>query len=134
MRNQQRRRQAGAASARPARARLRPQLPRPPRPPSEPPHWTGTAAGPQLPQPKSEPSLEGSATITRLALATGSCRMRRVPRMTRLLAVRACLGWVAVVLLTAPAFAAAPIYLDTHHTYEERAADLVSRMTLDEKI
>ncbi len=29
--------------------------------------------------------------------------------------------------------AATPIYLDTHHSFQERAADLVSRMTLDEK-
>ncbi|HEX4702661.1 MAG TPA: glycoside hydrolase family 3 C-terminal domain-containing protein, partial [Pseudonocardiaceae bacterium] len=27
-----------------------------------------------------------------------------------------------------------PIYLDTHHSFAERAADLVSRMTLDEKV
>jgi beta-glucosidase len=60
--------------------------------------------------------------------------MHRVPRMTRLLSAPARLGWVVIVLLTAPAFPAGPIYLDTHHTYEERAADLVSRMTLDEKI
>jgi beta-glucosidase len=46
-------------------------------------------------------------------------------------------SWIAVALLTAPAFAAVPgslVYLDTHHSFEERAADLVSRMTLDEKI
>src|SRR5712671_4320308 len=60
--------------------------------------------------------------------------MHRVPRMTRLLSATARLGWIALTVLTAPTFAAAPIYLDTHHTYEERAADLVSRMTLDEKI
>ncbi|MFI0944106.1 glycoside hydrolase family 3 C-terminal domain-containing protein [Streptomyces sp. NPDC021020] len=30
--------------------------------------------------------------------------------------------------------AATPIYLDTHYSFEERAADLVSRMTLEEKV
>jgi beta-glucosidase len=45
-----------------------------------------------------------------------------------------CARWVAVTLLAAPAYAATPAYLDTHHSFEERAADLVSRMTLDEKI
>jgi beta-glucosidase len=62
--------------------------------------------------------------------------MRHVQRSTWLLS-RASAGWIAVALLTAPAFAAAPgslVYLDTHHSFEERAADLVSRMTLDEKI
>ena len=75
--------------------------------------------------------------------------------VTRLLSFPACAGWIAVTLLTAPAFAAAPaaagapaapaasaahvapdspLYLDTRHSFEERAADLVSRMTLDEKI
>src|SRR6185312_8319552 len=29
---------------------------------------------------------------------------------------------------------ATPIYLDTHHSFAERAADLVSRMTLPEKV
>jgi beta-glucosidase len=57
--------------------------------------------------------------------------MRRVPRLLPF-PVRA--RWVAVALLAAPAFAATPAYLDTHHSFEKRAADLVSRMTLDEKI
>jgi beta-glucosidase len=60
--------------------------------------------------------------------------MRHVPR---LLLSPARASWIALALLTAPAFAAAPgslVYLDTHHSFEERAADLVSRMTLDEKI
>jgi beta-glucosidase len=57
--------------------------------------------------------------------------MRRVPRLPLFLM---CARWVAVSLLAAPAFAATPAYLDTHHSFEERAADLVSRMTLDEKI
>src|SRR3984893_16872198 len=61
--------------------------------------------------------------------------MPRVPRMTGLPLTPARLGWwILVTLLPVPAFAAAPIYLDTHHPFEERAADLVSRMTLDEKI
>ena len=34
----------------------------------------------------------------------------------------------------APAAAPTPIYLDTHYTFAERAADLVSRMTLPEKV
>ena len=64
--------------------------------------------------------------------------MRCVPRMTGLPLTSARLGcWILVALLTVPAFATAPgspVYLDTHHTFEERAADLVARMTLDEKI
>src|SRR5882724_8769917 len=73
-------------------------------------------------------------------------RMRRVPHMTQLLSSPARAIWIAVTLLTAPTFAATPtppptatlsptpLYLDTHHSLEERAANLVSRMTLDEKI
>ncbi|MHA3703747.1 glycoside hydrolase family 3 C-terminal domain-containing protein [Jatrophihabitans sp. YIM 134969] len=34
----------------------------------------------------------------------------------------------------APAATPTPIYLDTHHSFSERAADLVSRMTLPEKV
>jgi beta-glucosidase len=34
----------------------------------------------------------------------------------------------------APASGATPLYLDTSHSFEERATDLVSRMTLEEKI
>jgi beta-glucosidase len=66
--------------------------------------------------------------------------MRHVPRMTRSFLSPARASWIAVAVLTAPTFAAeptapaAPIYLDTHHSFEDRAADLVSRMTLDEKI
>ncbi|MEU5266290.1 glycoside hydrolase family 3 C-terminal domain-containing protein [Amycolatopsis sp. NPDC021455] len=33
-----------------------------------------------------------------------------------------------------PPTAATPVYLDTHHSFAERAADLVSRMTLGEKV
>ena len=54
-------------------------------------------------------------------------------------------GWIAVLsasvlALIAPRAPAAsatdgsPMYLDTSHSFEERAADLVSRMTLEEKI
>jgi hypothetical protein len=35
---------------------------------------------------------------------------------------------------TSPPAATTPIYLDTHHSFAERAADLVSRMTLAEKV
>jgi beta-glucosidase len=38
-----------------------------------------------------------------------------------------------VALLAAPARADTPVYQDTHYSFAERAADLVSRMTLDEK-
>ena len=60
---------------------------------------------------------------------------------TRLLA-----SFLLVVAMTAAMFAptasaagaakptALPIYLDTHHSFAERAADLVSRMTLEEKV
>jgi beta-glucosidase len=64
--------------------------------------------------------------------------MRPVPCVTRLLSSLARLGWILAAVLTVPTFAAAapaaPVYLDTRHSFEERAADLVSRMTLDEKI
>jgi beta-glucosidase-like glycosyl hydrolase len=33
-----------------------------------------------------------------------------------------------------PVTAATPVYLDTHYSFQERAADLVSRMTLQEKV
>jgi beta-glucosidase len=49
----------------------------------------------------------------------------------------ACAIGLAGVSAPAPAARAAdtkPIYLDTHYSFEERAADLVSRMTLDEKV
>src|SRR5262249_32018163 len=44
--------------------------------------------------------------------------------------------FVATCLLAAPAFAAdpPPAYQDTNRSFEDRAADLVSRMTLEEKI
>lgn len=54
--------------------------------------------------------------------------------------------WLGLCWMICPAFAAgpagtdptaaapAPLYLDTQRSFEERAADLVSRMTLDEKI
>jgi hypothetical protein len=41
---------------------------------------------------------------------------------------------VAAVVLAAPVFAAEPVYRDTSRSFEDRAADLVARMTLDEKI
>src|SRR5215468_10572385 len=41
---------------------------------------------------------------------------------------------VAAVVLAAPVFAEESVYRDTSRSFEERAADLVSRMTLDEKI
>src|SRR5437762_650195 len=47
---------------------------------------------------------------------------------------RAALGLVVGVLLLAPAARAdTPIYLDKSYSPDERAADLVSRMTLEEK-
>jgi beta-glucosidase len=41
---------------------------------------------------------------------------------------------LAAGLLALPVPAADPAYLDTHHTFEDRAADLVAHMTLEEKI
>src|SRR3954452_4564719 len=40
---------------------------------------------------------------------------------------------IAACLAAASADAAAPVYRDTHRSFAERAADLVSRMTLEEK-
>jgi beta-glucosidase len=66
---------------------------------------------------------------------------RRSRRQRVLLAVCAStcglLGISAVgYAVAAPSVAAAavPVYLDTHYSFEERAADLVSRMTLPEKV
>src|SRR5690349_12822070 len=41
---------------------------------------------------------------------------------------------VAAVVLAVPAMAEEPVFRDTSRSFEERAADLVGRMTLDEKI
>ncbi len=44
-------------------------------------------------------------------------------------------GWAAALLLGAvPALANEPVYRDLDRSFEERAADLVSRMTLEEKV
>src|SRR5262245_61762078 len=45
-----------------------------------------------------------------------------------------CALTVAALLLAAPAVAQTPPYRDTSRSFEERAADLVARMTLEEKI
>ena len=62
---------------------------------------------------------------------------RSSPRRRVLLAVLSSLACVSSLAgFSRPVAHAdtAPIYLDTHYSFEERAADLVSRMTLDEKI
>src|SRR5690349_17340089 len=41
---------------------------------------------------------------------------------------------VAAVVLAVPVMAEEPVYRDTSRSFEERAADLVSKMTLDEKV
>lgn len=43
-------------------------------------------------------------------------------------------GLAALLLFTASAFSSEPAYRDLNKSFEERAADLVSRMTLEEKI
>ncbi len=50
-----------------------------------------------------------------------------------LLAVLAMAGWHAQDLYAAEAQSGPPVYQDTQRSFEERAADLVSRMTLEEK-
>jgi len=66
---------------------------------------------------------------------TGKRRLRTVALAA---AVAAGIGGLAVAAPSAagvtPAASSTPIYLDTHHTFAERAADLVSRMTLAEKV
>jgi beta-glucosidase len=42
--------------------------------------------------------------------------------------------WWGALLAAGPALADEPLYRDTHRSFEERAADLVSRMTLEEKV
>ena len=67
---------------------------------------------------------------------------RTSTRWRRLLAAACSLACtIGLAGVTAPAASAhakaadtTPIYLDTHYSFEERAADLVSRMTLDEKV
>src|SRR4051812_34438691 len=61
---------------------------------------------------------------------------QRTSRWRGLLAIACSLACVtALTGVSAPAAHAdaTPIYKDTGHSFEERAADLVSRMTLDEK-
>jgi beta-glucosidase len=58
--------------------------------------------------------------------------MRYMRRVSRSSITVAC--WLAAALLPVPALAADPIYLDSQRSFEDRAADLVSRMTLEEKI
>ncbi|WP_052425293.1 glycoside hydrolase family 3 C-terminal domain-containing protein [Streptomyces fulvoviolaceus] len=70
-------------------------------------------------------------------------RTARPPRTRRTLATGlCCLSLLGTAVATAPADTALtaaagestpPLYLDTRHSFEERAADLVSRMTLSEK-
>ena len=69
-------------------------------------------------------------------------RLRRSRSMTALLAMVVMTGVTGLTALTAPATMAAasspgnplPTYLNTRYSAEERAADLVSRMTLPEKV
>ena len=58
--------------------------------------------------------------------------MRYMRRVSRSFIAVAC--WLAASLPAGSALAAEPIYLDTGHSFEDRAADLVARMTLEEKI
>src|ERR1700687_3702991 len=58
--------------------------------------------------------------------------MRYMRRWSRSFIAVAC--WLAAALLAVPALAAGPIYLDTQRSFEDRAANLVARMTLEEKI
>src|SRR5881275_3026048 len=53
--------------------------------------------------------------------------------LKRLMRLAALAVTCAPVLVPAPALAATPAYQDTHLPFAERAADLVSRMTLQEK-
>ncbi|WP_328461723.1 glycoside hydrolase family 3 C-terminal domain-containing protein [Streptomyces sp. NBC_00448] len=62
---------------------------------------------------------------------------RSSPRRRVLLAVLSslvCVSGLAGFSRPAAAADTEPIYLDTHYSFQERAADLVSRMTLDEKV
>ncbi len=64
-------------------------------------------------------------------------RERRLPAVVAGLIVAATTGTVVAVTPAVPAVAQAaalPIYKDTHYSFQERAADLVSRMTLPEKV
>ncbi|GAA5191231.1 glycoside hydrolase family 3 C-terminal domain-containing protein [Rugosimonospora acidiphila] len=70
-----------------------------------------------------------------MALSLRDFRRRRAWALTALTGLACTVATVAV----APAAIAAqqpptPVYLDTHYSFAERAADLVSRMTLSEKV
>src|SRR5260370_42681840 len=65
----------------------------------------------------------------------GMRRWRRRIILATVAAVAAAVPAIgASTATTAGAASATPIYLDTHFTFAERAADLVSRMTLSEKV
>ena len=74
-------------------------------------------------------------------MEAGVARTWQFPGRKTIALSSAVLGVMALtvsVAQTAQAAAApappTPVYLDTHYTYAERAADLVSRMTLSEKV
>ena len=56
------------------------------------------------------------------------------PAFALLLVATSSIAVAAPASAAAPTTAPTPVYLDTHYSFEERAADLVSRMTLPEKI
>ena len=59
---------------------------------------------------------------------------RRALLVTASLFVAALGGAAPAAAAPSPTAPPTPIYLDTHHSFAERAADLVSRMTLEEKV
>ncbi|HEY1485061.1 MAG TPA: glycoside hydrolase family 3 N-terminal domain-containing protein, partial [Micromonosporaceae bacterium] len=66
-------------------------------------------------------------------------RRQRYPKIRRGVVRLAAIVLVGIIAPTIHATAAAaaaplPVYLDTHYSFRERAADLVSRMTLAEKV
>ena len=65
-------------------------------------------------------------------------RHRRLRKIHTAVAIAAVLGGTVLTVPAAAGSATAheslPIYLNTHYSFEARAADLVSRMTLPEKV
>jgi beta-glucosidase-like glycosyl hydrolase len=69
-----------------------------------------------------------------MALSPRDLRRRRAWALTAASGLVCAVAAVAVAPAASAAAPPTPVYLDTHYSFAERAADLVSRMTLTEKV